>query len=227
MAGIPVATLQSIEKKIKEIDSIADDIPGVIIIHNVKTTEVEYMSPRGLSLLDTTLPELKAMGAEYHSRYFNTEESKEYVPKIFGLIERNNNEEILSFLQQVRIIKEDCWKWHHTSIKILMRDEDGSPLLIISVAIPVDMNDTLSIKATRLLNENIFLRKNIGKFQSLTQQEKKILQHLAVGKSSGDIAEALHISVHTADTHRRNIRRKLEANTVYELAEYARAFDLI
>lgn len=227
MKAKAAANQQHIQEKIKEIDRVADDIPGVIVIHNVKTTELEYMSPRGLSLLDTTLAELQAMGTAYHTRYFNAEESKEYVPKIFGLIERNNNDEIITFMQQVRIVKEDCWKWHYTSIKIILRDSDGSPLLIISVAIPVDVNDTVSIKATRLLNENTFLRKNIGKFQSLTQQEKRILKHLAIGKSSGEIAEALHISVHTADTHRRNIRRKLEASTVYELAEYARAFDLI
>jgi DNA-binding CsgD family transcriptional regulator len=218
---------EQIQCKIKQIDSVSEDIPGVIIIHNVKTTQVEYMSKRGLTLLDTTLSELQSMGTDYHKKYFNEEESKVYVPKLFGLIERNNDDEILTFLQQVWIVKETCWKWHYTSVKILLRDDEHEPLLIISIAIPVDMSDTLSIKASRLIQENTFLRENANRFHSLTHQEKKILKQLALGKSSGEVAEVLHISVHTADTHRRNIKRKLNAQTTYDLAEYARAFDLI
>ncbi len=216
-----------IAHKISEIDRIAEDIPGVIIIHNIETTEVVYMSPRGLRLLGTTMEELKSLGADYHKKYFNQLESEEYVPKIFGLLERNIKGEVLTFFQQVNLIGEGCWKWHSSAVKILLWNEDGSPLLIITVATPLEPTDNLSIKADRLLKENEFLRKNQQRFNLLTRQERRILEQLARGRSSSEIANELYISVHTADTHRRNIKRKLQITNLPDLIEYAKAFNLI
>lgn len=44
---------------------------------------------------------------------------------------------------------------------------------------------------------------------SLTKQEKRILKFIQLGKTSHDIAEELHISKSTVDTHRQNIIKKL------------------
>ena len=55
----------------------------------------------------------------------------------------------------------------------------------------------------------------------LTSREREILQLLAEGKSSKEVAVALGISVKTAETHRANIMRKLELHSVSELVRYA------
>ena len=55
----------------------------------------------------------------------------------------------------------------------------------------------------------------------LSPRESEVLQLLAEGKSSKEIAAMLHISVRTADTHRRNIVRKLNLHSVAELTKYA------
>jgi DNA-binding NarL/FixJ family response regulator len=55
----------------------------------------------------------------------------------------------------------------------------------------------------------------------LTMREKEVVQLLAEGKSSKDVAAALKISVKTAETHRANIMRKLELHSVSELVRYA------
>ena len=55
----------------------------------------------------------------------------------------------------------------------------------------------------------------------LTPTETAILQLIAQGHSSRDIASMRHISVHTAMTHRKNIFRKLRVNTSYEATRYA------
>jgi DNA-binding NarL/FixJ family response regulator len=56
---------------------------------------------------------------------------------------------------------------------------------------------------------------------SLTAREREVVQLLAEGKSSKEVAVALGISVKTADTHRSNIMRKLEIHSVSELVRYA------
>jgi len=55
----------------------------------------------------------------------------------------------------------------------------------------------------------------------LTSREREILQLLAEGNSSKEVAGALGISVKTAETHRSNIMRKLQVHSVSELVRYA------
>src|SRR5690348_710147 len=51
----------------------------------------------------------------------------------------------------------------------------------------------------------------------LTPRQREIVQLLAEGKSSKEVAVALGISVKTAETHRANIMRRLELHSVTEL----------
>jgi DNA-binding NarL/FixJ family response regulator len=55
----------------------------------------------------------------------------------------------------------------------------------------------------------------------LTPREREIIQLLAEGKSSKEVAVALGLSVKTAETHRSNIMRKLELHSVSDLVLYA------
>jgi DNA-binding NarL/FixJ family response regulator len=55
----------------------------------------------------------------------------------------------------------------------------------------------------------------------LTPREREIVQLLAEGLSSKEVAGTLHISVKTAETHRTNIMRKLDIHSVSELVRYA------
>jgi DNA-binding NarL/FixJ family response regulator len=55
----------------------------------------------------------------------------------------------------------------------------------------------------------------------LTPRQREIVQLLAEGKSSKEVAVALGISVKTAETHRANIMRRLDCHSVSELVRYA------
>ena len=56
---------------------------------------------------------------------------------------------------------------------------------------------------------------------TLSLREREVLQLLAEGRTSKDIAEALHIGVTTVDTHRRQIMDKLKLRSIAELTKYA------
>lgn len=55
----------------------------------------------------------------------------------------------------------------------------------------------------------------------LSPRERELLRCLAAGQSSKQIAEALGMSVRTVETHRQNIRRKLNLGGQAELIKYA------
>jgi DNA-binding NarL/FixJ family response regulator len=57
--------------------------------------------------------------------------------------------------------------------------------------------------------------------KDLSSRQREVVQLLAEGKSSKEVAAMLGISFKTAETHRTNIMRKLEIHSVSELVRYA------
>jgi DNA-binding NarL/FixJ family response regulator len=55
----------------------------------------------------------------------------------------------------------------------------------------------------------------------LSAREREVLQLIAEGRSTKAIADSLHISVKTVETHRKNIMEKADLHTVAELTKYA------
>ncbi|GGF50883.1 DNA-binding response regulator [Terasakiella brassicae] len=68
---------------------------------------------------------------------------------------------------------------------------------------------------------DILVNESSKKEVPLTDREKTILQLLAEGNSNKHVARELDISVRTVETHRRNIKRKLEVKTSAGLVKYA------
>lgn len=58
-------------------------------------------------------------------------------------------------------------------------------------------------------------------FSQLTDREREVLQLMAEGKTSKEIANQLHLSIKTIETHRMKIIEKLNIHTVAELTKYA------
>jgi two-component system NarL family response regulator len=56
---------------------------------------------------------------------------------------------------------------------------------------------------------------------TLGPREREVLQLIAEGKSSPQIAEMLHISPSTVEAHRRNIMRKLDLHNIADLTKFA------
>ncbi len=58
-------------------------------------------------------------------------------------------------------------------------------------------------------------------FNVLSNREREVLQLMAEGKSTNQIAELLHVSVKTVETHRQQMMQKLKIHSVAELTKYA------
>lgn len=218
---------ERIARKIEEVRKYEKDIPAVLIVMNVQTLSVVYMSERGRNILGVTLEELHEMGPSYFQRFFNEEEAGEYTPYVKDLLYRNNTDEIVSFFQQVRPSKEHAWTWYFNGVKILMKDDNGIPLLTMIAAVPIDQYHYMISKVQRLLDENNFLRLNSIKMKTLTKREIEVLKLVANGCSSEEISNQLFLSKETVATHRKNIKRKMGFKTSYDFTCFAQAFDLV
>ncbi|HPA82568.1 MAG TPA: response regulator transcription factor, partial [Thermoanaerobaculales bacterium] len=57
--------------------------------------------------------------------------------------------------------------------------------------------------------------------EKLSVREREVLQMIAEGHSTAAIAERLHVSRKTVETHRKNMMAKLELRNVAELTKFA------
>ena len=60
-----------------------------------------------------------------------------------------------------------------------------------------------------------------GGLQQLSPREREVLQLLAEGKKTAQIADLLHVSVKTVETHRTNTMKKLGLNNIADLTRFA------
>ena len=107
---------------------------------------------------------------------------------------------------------------------IVKSDSDRD--LLIAIETLSNHKPFFTSRATEVILSNFNSRTPPGEIPEsirdrLTSREREIVQLLAEGKSSKEVASSLCISVKTAETHRANIMRKLELHTVSELVRYA------
>lgn len=60
-----------------------------------------------------------------------------------------------------------------------------------------------------------------SEIKRLTKKEREVLQLIAEGHTSKEIASVLHIATKTVETHRLNIMSKLELHSIAELTKFA------
>src|SRR5947207_1221427 len=58
-------------------------------------------------------------------------------------------------------------------------------------------------------------------FSKLSAREREVLQLLAEGKATKEVAKCLNVSIKTVESHRRNLMEKLDLHSVAELTKYA------
>jgi DNA-binding CsgD family transcriptional regulator len=202
-------------------------IPAVVTIHDANDVSLLYMSHLGTENLGVSLDDITLSFHEYHARFFNLEDANDYVPKVTGLLKRNNTNEIVTYFQQVRRSPKHPWSWHLSATKIWMRNQENQPLFFITISLPIDAKSHVNRKVERLLRENEYLREHHHLYNILTRREREIVQYLAQGHATKTISQKTFLSEQTINTHKRNIRNKLGIHSAAELVKFAQAFDLI
>ncbi len=77
--------------------------------------------------------------------------------------------------------------------------------------------------SSKLVYQNTFPYEN----SNVSKRELEVLQHIVDGKTSKEIAKALHISDKTVNNHRQNLLRKLNVRSTSEMVKYALRQQLI
>lgn len=135
-------------------------------------------------------------------------------------------------IQEYRIMwKSHDWVRVVEQMMILENDKHGNMWLgLCLMDLSPDRNIELPYRS-RIINyrtgEVTTYRPDVREGSSLTRRESEILQHIADGRMSKEIADELSISVHTVNTHRQRILEKLKVDTSIEAIRYGREHGLI
>lgn len=230
-----------IEKHIKkyiEIDNIYPQNQSFFIVINTSRKSYEFISNNFNSVLGHSIALMKSNGPKYFLSFFHPDDlaiwlniSKELMEYTLKNIEVNKRKQLL-YTYNFRI-KNSRNKYqnilaHLTPIEF---DSNGTPVMAIShYTIVGEGQYRPLIGVIKILNKNnvyetIFYKNYSHEAFSnkLSKREIDVIQELAMGKSSKEIADRLYISSHTVDQHRRNILKKLKFKSTDELIEHCKS----
>ncbi len=116
--------------------------------------------------------------------------------------------------------------------QVLELDKKGNIWLAISILDISPNQDNSKKRHAQLLNVKTGEHQLIARVESipeigLSKREKEILSLVKKGLFSKEISDSLSISVHTVNTHRQNILKKLSVDNSIEAIEYATKRNLV
>jgi DNA-binding CsgD family transcriptional regulator len=91
--------------------------------------------------------------------------------------------------------------------------KEGTPMLSILDTYDGNCQQFFCTDLQKLTKQNLF--------HNLSIREREVLQHLAMGYSSKQIASELYLSVKTIDNHRQNMLHKTSSKSTAELVAYS------
>ena len=129
---------------------------------------------------------------------------------------------ILSFHYSDQLVREVF----NSGARAYVLKSDASDELLRAIEALANNRPFFTSGATQVFLDKLFRPPSDGPqtplmYKPLTARQREILQLLAEGNSSKEVAVALNISVKTAETHRINIMRKLGVHSVSQLVRYA------
>ena len=104
---------------------------------------------------------------------------------------------------------------------LILKSDAARELVVAVEAIQRNSTYFTSKMSQAVLRPDLRGNRRSPEKDTLTRREKQVIQLLAEGKSTKEVASLLNLSVKTAETHRSNIMGKLGLHSVSELVLYA------
>lgn len=215
--------LSLVEKLLKcniyDIDEIGNWLPSAIQLNSTDGKFISYMNQKGCSYFDKSLSDLQNMGNNYIDSYIHP-----YTLKLNTYLKKGlDKNKVVTYLDPVRPQISDGFKLFLKSKKLYSLDTS----YFISISYPANSLEKTAHSFYPLVREHHFFNKNFSKFGLLSPREIEIIKLLIIGYGNIQIADNLGLSRQTVEQHRKNINRKLETKSYFQLLKFAQAFDLI
>lgn len=203
---------------LKEISEI---LPGIVHINSTNDFAVSFVNKYGEEKYGSSAEEIVAQGEAFIQKIFEPGTLEFFSRPLIQMVQEDDKSKIISFFQKIKLDQNKDYNWLLTTSKIL-KDRDE----FISISQELSGMDGSIRAISKLLDDNLYIRKNMRKFGSLTKREKQILKLVSKGNTTKQVAEQLFLSPQTVKTHRKNISKKLDLERVIDWEYFANVFDI-
>jgi len=223
--------LFTLERKINKnefsIEAVGNYLPGNILVTDLNQLSTEYMNSNGCNILGHNVEELQELGPEYYQRFFVPEEIGLVISTYQHMQQQQDVSGIYNFAHRVKAVSDAGYKWYFASAKLMYSPGHAVADKMLLIVNEVNSLGNIAKKINSVLEESDWMKQHFKKFCRLSKREKEIIGLLVSGKNSSQISEIFNLSRLTVNTHRRNIKQKLEIKTFSELYKFAVVFDLL
>ncbi len=194
----------------KGLRTVLENQPGWTVcgeaVNGRQAVELATQLEPDVIVLDVSMPELNGLEA--------TRQIRKSLPKAEVLILTMHESdqlvsEVLAAGAHGYILKADTSRLLVSAIESLSRHKPFFTGIVSEVVL------------NGYLNPGKIVQGDTGPVQHLTTREREIVQLLAEGKTSKEVAVTLGVSIKTVDAHRANIMHKLNFHSVTDLVRYA------
>lgn len=116
--------------------------------------------------------------------------------------------------------KDESYNWFHIITWKLKEDKDSPNILTLGLGFKLSKS-IFSENQIFDFAKQLIQHKSTIELKSITKREKQVLKFIAKGLTNYEIGKTLNISNKTAETHRKNIQRKLNLHNTAALVNYA------
>lgn len=212
---------QNVLDKRYSIEEFSEIIPGIVHINCLDDFAINFVNSFGEKKYDVGMEEVLKVGPSFILDLFEPGSFEILTKPLANMVAEDDKSKIISFFQKIKPHKNADYRWLLTTSKIL-KDKNE----FISISQELNGIDGSTRAIGKVLDDNLFLKKNMERFGTLTKREKEIVKLVVQGNSTKQISERLFLSAHTVSTHRKNIIRKLELKSIHDWERFAYAFDL-
>lgn len=219
-------------QKIIELDTILPYNSTFFCVTNTQMLTFEFVSKNLTALLGYTVNEIKNGGMKFFWSKIHPDDVEHWIKSLQELMNFTMDEIETSERNKMNY----TWNYRLKNaqgnyVNIIQNttplefDNQNKPIVGLAHYTVLSANIKLDICASaKYLNDNNeYETKYFNNFSQkllsdgITNRERDIIRLLVLNKSSKDIAEKLHISSNTVDTHRRNILKKMNISSTGEL----------
>ena len=188
--------------------SLVDKLPGMEVVGDAENGRVAVELARKLKpdliILDVSMPELNGIEA---ARRIHAECPATRIIALSMHADRRFVIEMLKAGASGYLLKDVIFEELHKAIETIL---SGQNYLSQKIANLVVQDYATGGSAEAPSPQTL-----------LSDREREVLQLVAEGRTTKQIALKLHVSVKTIETHRQNLMRKLKIDSVAELTKYA------
>lgn len=201
---------------------LVEKMPVGLYTASYKSESVTWCNPYMESMFGLTSAEIIALGNDFCGTLVHPDD--QHLTQISQLL--LSQQPIVNFggIFRVRSVTDSKWKWLAGWATSLNKDDQGIATDMLCVLVDLGVCIHTYDRTLDALKDALRNKKDES-LLSLTNREREVLLLIAKGLKNKEVAERLSLSEYTIETHRKNIKLKLNVRTTTELLR--KAEDLI